>query len=166
MVQLMDIEKTTDSEIETLKTWFPDKESSYFWGGPGLNFPFTHDSFLEDIQWGKMATYSLLDEAGGFVGFGQYYEKLGRCHLARLAIAPALRGQGHGHWFISHLMSIGMEDLSTNECSLFVVNHNETALRCYANLGFTREEYPVGHQYFDDIDFMVFQRGYQKGRLG
>ncbi len=151
----MDIAKTKFSEIEILKSWFPDKNSSYFWCGPGLRFPFSHESFLEDIHWEKMPSYSLLDNAGGFVGFGQYYEKAGRCHLARLVISPALRGHGHGQWFISQLIYIGTKDLNTNESSLFVVNHNEKALKCYGALGFKKENYPPKHKHFDDIDFMV-----------
>jgi len=151
----MKIEKTAYAEIEILKTWFPDKESSYFWCGPGLRFPFTHDSFLEDIHWQKMPSYSLLDDTGRLAGFGQYYEKLGRCHLARLVISPALRGRGHGYGFISALMSIGMQELGAQECSLFVVNFNEKALRCYSALGFIKEPYPPGQQFYADIDFML-----------
>ena len=66
----MNIEITKYSDIETLKIWFPDKESSYFWCGPGLRFPFTHESFLEDIHWEKMPTYSLLNEEQKLIGFG------------------------------------------------------------------------------------------------
>lgn len=161
----MDIEKTRYAEIETLKKWFPDKESSYFWCGPGLRFPFTHDSFLEDIHWQKMPTYSLLDEAGRFVGFGQYYEKAGRCHLARLAISTEHRGRGHGYWFIPRLMSIGMKEPGANECSLFVVNYNENAVRCYTTLGFKKEIYPPEHKHFADIDFMVFKDAKKTNQL-
>lgn len=50
----VDIAETEYSEIETLKSWFPDKQSSYNWGGPGLRYPFSHESFLEDIHWEKM----------------------------------------------------------------------------------------------------------------
>ncbi len=155
----MEILKTKYSEIDILKKWFNDKESCYFWCGPGLRFPYTHDSFLEDIRWEKMPSYSLHDDSGQFAGFGQYFEKAGRCHLARLAISPELRGKGYGQWFISRLISTGMSDLNTNESSLFVVNCNERALRCYKALGFKREEYPPGHQYFADIDFMVLKGG-------
>ena len=154
----MDIVKTRYCEIEILKTWLPDKDSSYFWCGPGLRFPFTHASFLEDIHWEKMPSYSLLNNTGELVGFGQCYEKNGRCHLARLIISPDLRGKGHGQWFIANLMSIGAKELDTDEFSLFVVNYNQSALRCYEALGFKREEYPPDHKLFDNINFMVGRR--------
>lgn len=152
----MDIAKTTAADIEILKSWFPDQASSYFWCGPGLRFPHTHDSFLEDIHWEKMPSYSLIDDDGAFAGFGQYYEKAGRCHLARLAISPYLRGRGHGQRFIARLMAVGMQDLDKNTCSLFVVRSNVKALQCYTALGFNKEAYPPGHQHFADIDFMVY----------
>jgi ribosomal protein S18 acetylase RimI-like enzyme len=151
----MNIAVTSKADIEVLKSWFPDQASSYFWGGPGLRYPFTHQSFLEDIQWEKMPSYSLQDDDGSFAGFGQYYEKAGRCHLARLVMSPGLRGKGQGRWFIARLMDIGMKDLGVNACSLFVLKNNDRALRCYASLGFRQTPYPPEHKVFDDIDFMV-----------
>ena len=153
----MDIEKTKYSEIEILKSWFADKESSYYWCGPGLRYPFTHSTFLEDIHWEKMATYSLLSEGGQFIGFGQYYEKAGRCHLARLVVSPHLRTKGVGRQFILQLMSIGMADLNVTECSLFVVDHNQKALGCYRSLGFKKEQYPPDRDLIEDIEFMVYR---------
>jgi len=153
----MKLFETESSEIEILKSWFPDKESSYFWCGPGLRFPFSHESFLEDIHWEKMPTYSLRNKEGELIGFGQYYEKQQRCHLARLVVSPLHRSRGIGRDFIQQIMSIGMEDLGANECSLFVVRSNEKALNCYKSLGFKKQEYPPCHEYFNDIDFMVCQ---------
>lgn len=153
----MNIKITKYSDIETLKSWFPDKESSHFWCGPGFRFPFTHESFLEDIQWEKMPTYSLLSEEQKLIGFGQYYEKMGRCHLARLVASPLHRSKGMGQKFIFQLMRIGMSDLNAGECSLFVVNFNKKALNCYKSLAFRKKKYPPDHKYYDDIDFMVYK---------
>ena len=155
----MNIEFTKYSDLEILKSWFPDKESSYFWCGPGLRFPFTHESFLEDIHWEKMPTYSLLDENQQLIGFGQYYEKFGRCHLARLAVSPLHRSKGIGQKFISQLMHLGMSELDAKESSLFVASANERALKCYKSLGFSKENYPPDQEYFKDIDFMVYKKG-------
>lgn len=151
----MKIATTSAADIEILKSWFHDPAAGYLWGGPGLHYPITDESFLEDIHWGKMPSYSLQDEAGTFLGFGQYYEKAGRCHLARLVIAPGLRGKGHGQWFFEQIMNIGMKDLGVSACSLFVLRNNARALRCYTSLGFVPAPYPPEHKVFDDIDFMV-----------
>lgn len=138
-----------------LKNWFPDREKAYEWCGPGLRFPFTDETFSEDIHWKRMPAYSLVNENKELIGFGQYYEKAGRCHLARLVISPAYRSRGFGYHFIYRLMNIGMEDLGVDECSLFVIRSNEKALKCYRALKFEKADYPPGHAHFSDIDFMV-----------
>lgn len=151
----MNLVKTKLEEIKTLMTWFPDKESSYFWGGPGLRYPFTDQTFLEDMKWEEMPSYSLINSNEEFVGFGQYYSKLGRCHLARLIISPFYRSKGIGRDLIKQLMKIGMEDFNSKECSLFVLNANERALKCYKSLGFKIVKYPSEKISYSDISFMV-----------
>ncbi len=145
------------AHLDTLKTWFPDRQSAYNWGGPGLRYPFSEASFLEDIHWESMLSYSLLDVKERLMGFGQYYEKVGRCHLARLVISPSHRSMGMGYDFIKGLMKIGMQDFGVNECSLFVIRFNEKALKCYGALKFEKTAYPPGHEHYEDIDFMVYK---------
>jgi ribosomal protein S18 acetylase RimI-like enzyme len=149
------IVRAQSEHLNTLKTWFPDKGTAYDWCGPGLRFPFTDETFLEDIHWERIPAYSLVSENKELIGFGQYYEKAGRCHLARLVISPAHRSRGLGYHFIDRLMEVAMKDLGLNECSLFVIRSNEKALKCYRALKFEKADYPPGHEYFDDIDFMV-----------
>ncbi|RRD00236.1 GNAT family N-acetyltransferase [Amphritea balenae] len=136
-------------------SWFPDKESGYLWCGPGLRYPFTRATFLEDARWGEMPTYSLIDSDGELLAFGQYYEKSGRCHLARLAVSPLARGKGVGKVLISKLIQVGMHNLNVSESSLFVVKNNIPALRCYTTLGFEAANSPDNHNHYDDIQFMV-----------
>ena len=150
--------------LDVLKTWFPDRDTAYDWCGPGLRFPFTDETFLEDIHWERMPGYSLVNESKEMIGFGQYYEKAGRCHLARLVISPSYRSRGLGYHFIDRLMEIGMQDLGVNECSLFVIRSNEKALKCYRALKFIKAGCPPGHEGFDDIDFMVRRKMASIGR--
>lgn len=152
----MNIERASLEDIQLLKPWFATKQASYLWGGPGLRFPYTEKSFLEDIFWGKMPSYSCKDQHKNLIGFGQYYEKAKRCHLARLAINPSHRSRGLGREFIGKLMSIAMSNLGLDECSLFVVTANEKAVACYKSLGFRFHAYPQWQTYFEGIEFMVF----------
>lgn len=48
-----------------------------------------------------------------------------------------------------------MEKLGVNACSLFVIRSNAKALKCYRALKFEKTDYPPGHAYYNDIDFMV-----------
>lgn len=147
--------RTTTEDLETLKSWFPDRETAFRWGGPGLRYPFTHETFIEDIRWPQLASCSLTGESGELLAFGQYYEKYGRCHLARLAVAPDARGQGIGSRFIRSLMQIGAADLETTEYSLFVLKDNPAARACYRSLGFRLAPHPSEPAVYPYTDFMV-----------
>ena len=46
--------------------------------------------------WSELPSYALMQLSGELCGFGQYYLGAGRCHLARLAVAPSHRGRGFG----------------------------------------------------------------------
>ncbi|MFT5221148.1 MAG: ribosomal protein S18 acetylase RimI-like enzyme [Planctomycetota bacterium] len=151
----MNIVAPQQLHLETLMSWFPDHNSGFLWCGPGFRFPFTRESFLQDMHWGQMPAYALLDESDGLLAFGQYYEKEGRCHLARLVVSPLNRSEGIGHEFILELMNLGRRELNVTECSLFVANANERALKCYISLGFEKAENPPGRKNYADIEFMV-----------
>lgn len=153
----MNLVATEPEHLEALKTWFPDKASVRQWGGPEFRHPFTGQNFLEDMRWQKLPAFSLLGETGELTGFGQYYDKAGRCHLARLAIAPSHRGRGYGRQFIYELMKHGMQDLKVNECSLFVMSSNESAVNCYRSLNFKPAPYPHGQPVLSGAEFMVYK---------
>lgn len=141
--------------LDTLKSWFTDLSATRQWGGPGIQYPFDDTVFLKDIQWQKMPSYSFVDKQQRLLGFGQYYNKYGRCHLARLAIAPQQRGQGLGQRFISALINAGLADLKVKHSSLYVLNDNLQAIRCYRALGFEPAQPPPEEPHFEGISFMI-----------
>ena len=124
-----------------IMSWFPSRESCQIWGGPEFRFPFTAQSFHADCHL-ELPSRVLLDGGGMLCGFGQYYLRARRCHLARLAIAPALRGRGLGARLIELLSDEGKAALGVEHCSLFVSIANTTALALYERLGFARAAYP------------------------
>jgi len=152
----MNIVSTELRHVEAMHSWFTDRESIRQWGGPGFRFPFTHETFLEDIHWQAMASYSAVDNQQP-LAFGQYYGKLDHCHLARLVVDPGKRSRGFGSRFITALMEIGKLDLKLNSCSLFVMNDNNEALACYRSIGFVESEWPAEQEYLPGISFMVAQ---------
>jgi len=146
---------TKIQHLDILKTWVTDNQSARFWCGPGFRYPFTDEIFLQDIQWGAVPSYSLISREGELIGFGQYYENHGRCHLARIIVSPGHRGQGIGYRLVDNLIAIGLEDLALDECSLFVNSRNEKAVACYQSLGFCDLPYPEWQMYYDNINYMV-----------
>ncbi len=150
--------KTHPAEIEhalEIISWLPDKESVMLWGSPYMRYPLVEQGFLEDIYWGEISARIAVGEDGRLIAFGQYYPKLGRCHLARLIVNPELRGQGLGEEFVAALMENGSEEYATRQFSLYVMTANKPAYNCYRSLGFTLAEYPDGDAKLEDCVFMV-----------
>lgn len=144
--------------LPELMGWFPDAHATTVWGGPGFRFPFTETTFSEDARIDGLATHALLDDRGHFVGFGQYYERLGRCHLGRLAIAPTMRGHGFGTQLVRSLCVAGGRALGVDTYSLFVLPGNAKAQRLYERLGFVTTVYPEPSPLFADCVYMVASR--------
>ncbi|AWB58519.1 GNAT family N-acetyltransferase [Colwellia sp. Arc7-D] len=132
----------TDTQLVELMTWFSTQAELDIWSGPEFRFPFDLEQFKCDLKLSTLASFSLLSAQSELLGFGQYYLRSGRCHLARLVINPHLRGQGVARHLIAQLMAKGTADLKTNACSLFVLEHNHSAIKSYQKLGFSFACYP------------------------
>ncbi|NVK22305.1 MAG: GNAT family N-acetyltransferase [Kangiellaceae bacterium] len=131
-----------DKHLLQIMSWFPNERSVVMWGGPNIRFPFTEQTFKEDIKLKDIATYTIVDESENPLAFGQIYPRLGRCHLGRLAVNPDNRRQGLGQRLIASLCEIGNQTLNTQGYSLFVLSDNNSALNLYQKLGFRQAEYP------------------------
>ena len=151
--------KTEKAELEHAREiigWFPDKESVIALGQSvyeislaGGDVPGRH------ITGAGSTPGSPVGEDGRLLGFGQFYQKLGRCHLARLVINPDFRGHGLGEEFVAALMKHGSEDLRAGEFSLYVMTANKPALNCYRSLGFELADYPDGDARLENCVFMI-----------
>jgi ribosomal protein S18 acetylase RimI-like enzyme len=134
--------EATKAHVPEIMTWFPTEHSCRVWGGPEFRFPITVETFLADSKLMSLASYALIRESAELCGFGQFYLRVGRCHLSRLAVAPAHRGQGFGTQLIELLLRVGKKTLGVTESSLFVHVSNTPAIALYERLGFTRSPYP------------------------
>jgi len=143
------------AHVEELMSWLPDREAVANWGGSRFRYPFSRESFLEDVHWNRMPTFVLLDTVGTMIGFGQVYEKEGRGHLARLIVSPGHRGKGHGTALVEQLSEKARELFSCSELSLYVVRDNEVATRCYAKAGFEEASFPSGDIHHLSYVFMI-----------
>jgi ribosomal protein S18 acetylase RimI-like enzyme len=130
----------SESHLPQLMHWFPDQHSCAIWAGPEFRYPFTETTFREDMRL-EFPSYSVVDDAE-LLGFGQYYLRVGRCHLARLAISPQHRGRALGAFLIRELCRLGCDELQVRDSSLFVMADNMPAVRLYSRLGFALATYP------------------------
>jgi ribosomal protein S18 acetylase RimI-like enzyme len=125
-----------------LMSWFSTEEELSVWSGPDFRYPFDLSSFKSDLKLDSLKSFSLISTEGNLLAFGQYYLRLGRCHLGRLVVNPNLRGQGIASHLIQKLSVLGKSDLNTDSCSLFVLGHNKSAIQAYTKLGFYMTVYP------------------------
>ena len=132
----------SQDHILKMMTWFSDASELSDWAGPNFRYPFDRESFTEDLNVNALSSFSLLSDKDKMLGFGQYYSRLGKCHLGRLVIAPTVRRQGIAAQLILLLAEHGMKTLQVDCCSLFVLQHNYHAIRAYQKLGFTLTNYP------------------------
>ena len=88
-----------------------------------------------------MPLFALGSVQAELLGFGQYYLRVGKCHLYRLLINLSFRGQGIAKHLIQHLTVRGKADLNTNSSSLFIVKNNGSAIKTYEKSGFTFASY-------------------------
>ena len=138
----MKLIKASEQNLITMMAWFGDQESVTDWGGPHFRYPVTQETFLSDVKLDELESYSLVDNDDNLIAFGQYYLRVGHCHLGRLVVAPKHRGQGIGKQLINLLMKKGCTELAVSESSLFVYKHNEYAIAVYQALGFIEATYP------------------------
>lgn len=151
----MNLTPPSHDHLVEIMSWFPDRESCETWGGPQFRYPFTESSFVEDLRLDETTSLCLLGEDDELLGFGQYYLREGRCHLARLVVPPEKRGRGLGQRLIALLIEAGCEHLGVDESSLFVLAHNEPAVRCYRSLGFEATRYPGEMPEIENCIYMV-----------
>lgn len=136
------LDQATGSDIDQLMSWFSSKKEVNVWGGPNFRYPYTRETFHEDVRWREMATKRVRDPEGRMVAFGQFYNRFERINLARLVVHPDVRGRGVGRKLVSMLMSAARPLFSLTEFSLFVYRDNAPALECYKSMGFVIQDYP------------------------
>jgi len=125
-----------------MMTWFSDERELTDWAGPNFRYPYTLSSFIEDSKVMVLSSFSLVSNESDFLAFGQYYNRLDKCHLGRLIVSPRLRGKGVASELMLRLCEFGIKDLNVNQCSLFVLKHNKKAIKAYEKFGFSFVDYP------------------------
>lgn len=142
MEQHIELVEAESHHIEQVQGWFEDQHALTSWGGPGLVYGLNASEFALQIKLDELPSYALTDAKGELYGFGQFYVRLNRHHLGRLAIAPKHRGKGLSKKLVVGLCGIAEEVQKAKGFSLFVLEHNKLALTAYLRLGFRIFDYP------------------------
>jgi ribosomal protein S18 acetylase RimI-like enzyme len=134
--------------------WFSSEEELHHWSGPNFRYPYDFSSFTEDLKLNVLNSFSLVSNDGEFLAFGQYYQRLGKCHLGRLIVSPHCRGKGVALELMRRICELGLKKLQVRQCSLFVLADNKAAIKAYEKFGFLFAEYPEEIS-FDNCLYMV-----------
>ncbi|MCE0557975.1 GNAT family N-acetyltransferase [Motilimonas sp. E26] len=138
----MQLVQPTEQHLVAMMSWFSNQQTLTEWSGPNFRYPFNLASFTDDLNLNKLSSYALLSDRSEFLAFGQYYQRLNKCHLGRLIVNPKFRGYGIAAKLMSHLSEQGLKQLKVNDISLFVLAHNAKAIKAYEKFGFSFTDYP------------------------
>jgi len=122
-------------DVGQLMSWFPDEAALRRWS-PNNTFPLEPARFAEQARLATLDSRVLVDRSGAVVGFGQYSDRGGCCHLSRLVVRPERRSEGLGSTLITLLAAEGTQKLNFERLALLVNRDNVRALQLYLRLGF------------------------------
>ena len=151
MIKLDLLEK---KDLKRIIEWNVNKSSDYLlqWAGPMYNYPLTLAQveyyFLNEVKKDNSTIYVYqirLINTDQIIGTVELREidknnKVGK--ICRLLIGEKNnRGKGIGTEVLKEALRIGFEDMKFQKITLGVFDFNHSAIKCYENVGFTKENF-------------------------
>ncbi len=139
---MLKIEKFKQQDISTLLIWLEgtDNRFLYLFAGPKYQFPLTEQQLLETIESDEILPFKFMDsETGEILGHCQIMRIDFQQHsasLGRILINPDCRGRGLGARMLNEITGYAKKVLNLKKLSLRVYDFNQTAIKCYKNIGF------------------------------
>jgi len=133
------------AHFDLLASWFSNEAEAVQWGGTGVSFPLDHEQFSEMLtqsradpptRWCWMA-----ENESDLVGHAQLSLdwRNGNARLARIAVAPAMRGRGIATSLVALVVKEAFNLPEIERLELNVFELNTPAIRTYECLGFVQE---------------------------
>lgn len=137
------VESYPNDATEVLN-WFASDKQIKEWGGPAMCFPISEIDFISRLNLNGLDSFKVVaaHAPNKILAFGQFYVRLGRHHLGRLAVSPSSRGHGLGKFLVKALIDKAHESQTAQGESLFVMKDNTVAIGLYQSLGFKFADYP------------------------
>lgn len=125
------------ADLSTVLSWIASEHELLIWAGPRVRHPANPESAWFDMEASVDNAFCLINDEGVLVGFGQILlRESAVLHVARLIVAPEMRGQGMGRDLCLALMNEGASRHSVEYFTLNVYASNMVAVRLYQSLGF------------------------------
>ncbi len=133
----MRLERFLENNFEQLILWIDSNELNYLWGGPTYQFPLTMDQIQDHCSMPQVIPF-LFTIKGRATGFVELYQVSDiECRICRVFISPEFRGKNYATEMLNLLIVKAQERYKCRLLTLGVFSHNQVAISCYENLGFT-----------------------------
>jgi len=152
----MRLVKPATEHILELLSWLESAEQTRQWAGPSVDYPSCSEALAQQLDIENISSFFLVSDdvistiplpsCQTLLGFGQYYLRSDRCHLARLIVSPEHRGKGLVQHLIRNLIAQGGRELGVSDYSLFVYTDNIAAINAYEKFGFSHVKKPDGRE--------------------
>lgn len=124
-----------DGSVETVASWVATPAEAMLWSGV-TTWPVPTELFATWHSESDVVPFLLLVD-GRAGAYGELWEDEDEVELARLLVAPDIRGTGVGRRLVAALVAeAGRRGF--DEAWLRVIPENEPAIRCYLASGFVR----------------------------
>jgi ribosomal protein S18 acetylase RimI-like enzyme len=144
----------THADLKEIASWIETKEDCERWAGWRVAFPIDLETLPSAIQFSEANGFSLIDDSGELVAFGQLLRKNGsRGHLGRLIVKPDQRGRGRGEALVQSLLENARRQ-SYQRVSLNVDRANSAAIALYLKMGFADSTRPDGEPAAENSRYM------------
>ena len=168
----MQLKPFSPEHFSLLASWFPTETDLIQWGGSKLRFPLDDaqmNAMLSDAsenQPDRLSWMALLENCS--VGHAQLHFdwKNGNATLARVAIAPAFRGQKLAVTMLNVVIAEAFKSPRIMRLELNVFSFNQSAIQAYKRLGFVvegirRSSVAVGHERWDSVMMAILRSDYK-----
>jgi len=168
----MELKQFSQEHFSVLASWFPTEADLIQWGGSKLSFPLDHaqmNGMLNEAienQPERLCWMALHENC--LVGHSQLHFdwKNGNAALARVAIAPAFRGQKLAALMLNLVMAQAFKSPQVMRLELNVFSFNQSAIQVYKRLGFVEEgtrrsSVVVGNERWDSAMMAILRSEYK-----
>jgi ribosomal protein S18 acetylase RimI-like enzyme len=143
---VIELRPSRSSDDREVISWFETPAELRRFAGDAVAWPLTAvqlDAWRADPELIAWSAWVSLPHEEAIVGHAQLIRRgPARGHLARVAVAPTRRGQGHGRAIVTavlaHAASLGLDLVTLN-----VYRDNERGIRLYRSLGFEELDSPA-----------------------
>ncbi len=149
-----------ESDFDRLIGWVSDARFLLQWAGPIFKHPLDNDQLSDYLAKSQGPTPNRViwkavdDETGQVIGHIEIAgidreNKPGR--LSRVLVGESHnRGKGTGKELVRAAVNAGFKEIGLEKISLAVFDFNESAIRCYEAIGFSRHDFKESAMPFED----------------